>query len=173
MKQILGIITNYGLETVAIALLINVLTCLVKMPIKFLANKVKDYTKVTRFIVFLPIGLGFLLSFLYVEFIGAGFNFDRIFATMWFTSSGFSLAFYSIFENLFPSKKKILSDCEIKTSEAILANIKQLIEENAHKVPIETTLEKLEVKNVEKESENVQNKIILKGKAKVEVNTVR
>ena len=55
MEQILEMITTYGLETVAIALIINVLTGFVKMPIKSLANKLKDYTKVTRFIVFLPV----------------------------------------------------------------------------------------------------------------------
>ena len=34
MEQILEMITTYGLETVLIALLVNVLTGLVKMPIK-------------------------------------------------------------------------------------------------------------------------------------------
>lgn len=33
MEQILGMITTYGLETVVIALLVNLLTGLVKMPI--------------------------------------------------------------------------------------------------------------------------------------------
>jgi len=46
MEQILEMITTYGLETVAIALIINVLTGFVKMPIKSLANKLKDYTKI-------------------------------------------------------------------------------------------------------------------------------
>lgn len=62
MEQILEMVTTYGLETVVIALLVNLLTGLVKMPIKAWANKLKDYTKVKRFIVFLPIGFGFLLS---------------------------------------------------------------------------------------------------------------
>ena len=107
-----------------IALLVNILTGLVKLPIKALADKLNDYTKVTRFIVFLPIGFGFLLSFLYVKYMVGTFSFNRAFATMWLTASSLSLTFYAIFEKLFPSKKKLLSDCEIKTSETILANIK-------------------------------------------------
>ena len=111
MEQILEMRTNYGMETVLSALLVNVLTGLVKMPIKSLANKLNDYTKVTRFIVFLPIGFGFLLSFLYARFMVGVFNFDRAFITMWLTSSSLSLTFYAIFEKLFPSKKKALCDC--------------------------------------------------------------
>ena len=38
MEQILEMITTYGLETVAIALIINVLTGFVKMPIKSLLS---------------------------------------------------------------------------------------------------------------------------------------
>lgn len=120
MEQILEMIRTYGLETVVIALLVNIFTGIAKMPIKSLASKLKDYTKVTRFIVFLPVLFGFLFSFLYVRLIVGEFNFDREFVTMWLTSSSLSLTFYAILEKLFPSKKKVLSECEIKTSEAIL-----------------------------------------------------
>ena len=65
MEQILEMIRIYGLETVVIALLVNIFTGIAKMPIKSLASKLKDYTKVTRFIVFLPVLFGFLFSFLY------------------------------------------------------------------------------------------------------------
>ena len=108
MEQIIEIISTYSLEVVIIALLTNGLTALVKIPIKYWANKLDNYTKVTRFIVFLPIGFGFLLSFLYAQFLAGGFNFDRAFITMWLTSSSLSLTFYAIFEKMFPSKKKIL-----------------------------------------------------------------
>lgn len=174
MEQILEMITTYGLETVLIALLVNVLTGLVKMPIKSLANKLNDYTKVTRFIVFLPIGFGFLLSFLYAKFIIGAFNFDRAFITMWLTSSSLSLTFYAIFEKLFPSKKKALSDCEIKTSETILTNIRQLVEQFLPKEAVEETPNEETTEIEEPVAEEVKdNKIILRGKANAEVNVER
>ena len=174
MEQILEMITSYGLETVLIALLVNVLTGLVKMPIKTLANKLSDYTKVTRFIVFLPIGFGFLLSFLYARFIVGVFNFDRAFITMWLTSSSLSLTFYAIFEKLFPSEKKALSDCEIKTSETILKNIRQLVEQFLPKDDVEETPNEETAEIEEPVAEEVKdNKIILRGKANAEVNVER
>ena len=55
MEEILDIIAKYGLETVIIALVINLATGVVKLPIKAWASKLEDRTKVTRFIVFLPL----------------------------------------------------------------------------------------------------------------------
>ena len=59
------LITKYGLETVALALIINLLTGVIKLPIKKLATRLKDSSKLTRFIVFLPILLGFGITCLY------------------------------------------------------------------------------------------------------------
>lgn len=174
MEQILEIINIYGLETVVIALLVNMITGLAKIPIKSLANKLNDYTKLTRFIVFLPIGFGFLLSFLYLKFIVGVFNFDRAFITMWLTSSSLSLTFYAIFEKLFPSKKKMLSDCEIKTSETILENIRQLMEQILPKAAGEETIEEMVVEDEETVREEVKdNKIILRGKLYAETDAKR
>ena len=170
MKEIFEIITTYGLETVFIALLVNMLTSLVKLPIKFFAKKLNDYTKITRFIVFLPIGFGFLLSFIYARFIVGVFNFDRAFSTMWLTSSSLSLTFYAIFEKLFPSKKKMLSDCEIKTSERILENIKELLEEVSSNETIEDS-NRESAKTIKEDL--TANKIILRGKTSAEVNVER
>ena len=97
MEQILEMIRTYGLETVVIALLVNIFTGIAKMPIKSLASKLQDYTKVTRFIVFLPVLFGFLFSFLYVRFIVGEFNLDREFVTMWLTSSSLSLTLRKCF----------------------------------------------------------------------------
>ena len=165
LEKILEMVMTYGLETVVIALLVNILTGLVKLPIKALADKLNDYTKVTRFIVFLPIGFGFLLSFLYAKYMVGTFSFNRAFATMWLTASSLSLTFYAIFEKLFPSKKKLLSDCEIKTSETILANIKQLIEEILPKESVETQIGEETVENSEKK---LGEKIVLRGKINAE-----
>ena len=156
MEQILEMITTYGLETVAIALIINVLTGFVKMPIKSLANKLKDYTKVTRFIVFLPVGFGFFI------------------VTLWLTSSSLSLTFYAIFEKLFPSKKKIFNESEIKASEKILTDIKQILDETLNKGAVEkgetVAPEEETSMNTETAEELKENKIILRGKSNAEIN---
>ena len=171
MEQILEMITTYGLETVVIAILTNVSTGLAKMPIKSLASKLKDYTRVTRFIVFLPILFGFLFSFVYERFIVGVFNFDREFITMWLTSSSLSLTFYAIFEKIFPSKKKILSDCEIKTSETILENIKQLLEKTLQNDVIKGDLKETSTESKCVTEEEVKdNKIILRGRGNANVD---
>lgn len=128
MEEILDIIAKYGLETVIIALVINLATGVVKLPIKAWANKLEDRTKVTRFIVFLPIILGLLITWLYAKFIKGSFVFDTTFTTLWLTASSLSLTFYAIYEKMFPSRKKLLQSNEIKTSEALLEKIKVLIE---------------------------------------------
>ena len=171
MEQILEMITTYGLETVLIGLFVNLLTGVVKKPIKSLSYKLKDYTKVTRFIVFLPIVFSFLLSYLYVRFVIGTFNFDRQFITMWLTSCSLSLSFYAIFEKFVPSKKKMLTDCEIKTSEKILTAIKQFVEQGLSNETVEKVSDKPLVESGCMKSEEIKNsKIILRGKIDAETN---
>lgn len=171
MEQILEMIRTYGLETVVIALLVNIFTGIAKIPIKSLASKLKDYTKVTRFIVFFPVLFGFLFSFLYVRFIVGEFNFDREFVTMWLASSSLSLTFYAIFEKMFPSKKKVLSECEIKTSETILESIKRLIEDTLQNDAENHNLEQsAEISKSVAEEKVKENKIILRGRGNAEVD---
>ena len=171
MEEILEMITLYGFETVIIALMVNLFTGLTKIPIKVLANKLNDYTKVTRFIVFLPILLGFLISIIYVELIQRATLFDKDFFTLWLTSSSLSLTFYAIFEKLLPSKKKITNDVEIKTSQAILEKIKSLVETNILKVDSAVN-EMEESGGVNIEKNGIENKkIVLKGKSNGYVET--
>ena len=115
-----------------------------------------------------------MISYLYVKFIKGAFNFDRDFVTLWLTSSSLSLTFYAIFEKLFPSKKKIFNESEIKASEKILTDIKQILDETLNK----WSVEKGEVAAAEKETsmhtetveELKENKIILRGKSNAEIN---
>ncbi len=170
MEEILRLITTYGLETVVIALMINVLTGIVKIPVKSWAHKLKDYTKITRFIVFLPIVLGFLLSYIYARFVKGSYRFNREFITLWMTSSSLSLTFYAVFEKIFPSDKKILTDCEIQTSKNILESIKQLVEtalEQKESRSIENTEE---ISDKDMESKAVTNSIVLRGKIDEKIN---
>ena len=127
MEKIMDMISKYGLEVVVIALIVNLLTSLIKIPIKAVTNKMKGGKKISRFIVFLPIILGLAVTFYNAKFIEGNFSFDRGFATQWLTASSLSLTFYAIYEKLFPSKKQALRDCEIETSKAILNEIKGLL----------------------------------------------
>ncbi len=167
MEQILQMITDYGLEPVVIALLINFVTGLIKIPIKAWTSKLKDYTKVTRFIVFFPIGFGFLFTFCYAKLIQNSFSFDKAFITLWLTASSLSLTFYAIFEKIFPSNKNLLSECEVRTSETILEMIKQLFD-----AVLPTKEEKTDEKAVKEgamQEKAKENKIILRGKGNAEV----
>ena len=51
MEEIMEAIGQYGLETVLTALLINILTGLIKIPLKKWAERLEDSSKATRFIV--------------------------------------------------------------------------------------------------------------------------
>ena len=105
-EELLQMIQAYGLETVLLALLNNLLTGLVKMPVKRAARKLKDSSAVTRFIVFLPVILGFFLTAGYSLLFRGGFVFDQTFVTQWVTSGSLSLTFYAVFEKMFPGKKR-------------------------------------------------------------------
>lgn len=196
MEEILDIIAKYGFETVIIALVINLATGVVKLPIKAWASKLEDRTKVTRFIVFLPIILGLLITWIYARFIKGSFVFDTMFTTLWLTASSLSLTFYAIYEKMFPSRKKLLQSNEIKTSEALLEKIKVLIEtvvtakENKQEVVAdigteetteqETVIqeelsqeEKSEAEVIEDKSNIASDKLILKGKNDVQTEPER
>lgn len=168
MEQIFEMISNYGLEAVVIALIVNLLTGLIKIPIKVLTNKMKNGKKISRFIVFLPIILGFIVTFYNAKFLQDNFSFNREFSTQWLTASSLSLTFYAIYEKLFPSKKKALSDCEIKTSRAILDEIKQLVSSNMQKSG-ETQLQEVVENKVCTKSYKGTNKITLSGKQKAKL----
>ena len=158
MEKIFELVKGYDLETLVIALLVNIGVGIIKTPIKAWARKLKDSTKITRFIVFLPIILGFLFSFCYSYFIQGTYSFNKEFCILWLTSSSLSLTLYAIFEKMVPSKKKLLNETEIKTNEMLLTAIKEIIEP--------TLAMKEDEKKEQKEQElkgKSSNKIILRG----------
>lgn len=185
MEEIIKAISEYGLESVVIALAINLLTGLIKLPLKKFAGRLEDSTKATRFIVFLPIIFGFALSALYVQFFNGGFKFNQPFITLCVTSSSLSLTFYAIFEKLFPKKQKVLTDEEIAANQAVLnaiqntagalpEQIAERVEETAEsqsnaetsqtEEPVQTTAESIGQTVVHK-------KIILRGKRDEQTET--
>lgn len=180
--EILKLLTDYGLEAIVIALAINVLTGLVKLPVKGLAKKMEDGTKLTRYLVFLPVLLGFVLTVAYVKIRRGTVGFDKAFVTLWLTSSSLSLTLYAIFEKIFPSKEKILKDYEIEANKNLIEEIKMLTASS------DGRLEKASDEGGESEKEVKQNtetkeivpsaetktteaKIVLRGKRNDEIET--
>ena len=98
MEDFFKLIESFGLKTVIFALVICMATAIIKMPIKILAKKLDDYTLVTRFIVFIPIVIGFLLIFTYHYFVMNDFVFNKGFVIEWTTSTTMSLSMYAIYE---------------------------------------------------------------------------
>ena len=152
------VIMKYGIESVVLALIINLLTGIIKIPIKKSAKKLSDSSKVTRFIVFLPILLGYLISLLYYEVILDGFIFDEGFVTLWVTSTSLSLTIYAVIENLFPKKKKQQEEDYIKSTENILEIMNVFITEIV-KPSLKLKQEEPQKKLVLKGSINNSNKI--------------
>lgn len=128
-SQIVNIVTNYSFETAILAVLINILTGLIKMPLKGLAKKTKNSEKFTRLIIFLPIILGFGITVCYRLLLNCDPLFDKNFYILWFSSSSLSLTIYAIWEKLFPSKKHIMQECEIEANQKILEVIQKMFQE--------------------------------------------
>lgn len=147
MEDFFKLIESFGLKTVTFALVICMATAIIKMPIKIMAKKLDDYTLVTRFIVFIPIVIGFLLIFTYHYFVMNDFVFNKGFVIEWTTSTTMSLSMYAIYEKIFQSTK-----ISIKSEDEIT---KKILNE------IETFfVNYLDTDNAKKE------KIVLKGKNK-------
>ncbi len=66
-EKLMELIGKYGLEALMMGLSINVLTGILKLPLKAWAKKLTDGSKATRYIVFLPIVIGFALTAAYIK----------------------------------------------------------------------------------------------------------
>ena len=125
MDELFNLITAYGLETILLALTINIITGFVKLPIKLIASKTKNKNKITRFIVFLPIVLGFLITYLYSMYFLDTKLLNEEFLTLWITSTSFSLTFYAIFEKFIPTSSD--TDIELKINEKLVMLLQELL----------------------------------------------
>ena len=99
---ILELIENYGFNSVLLAVILFVLTGLIKKPLKMLAGKTADSAKYTRFITFLPLILGFGITALYEYLVSKAISIDGGFVRLWITSSSLSLAIYAFAEKFIP-----------------------------------------------------------------------
>ena len=124
MNDAINFMSEYGITTVILAVLINILTGLIKLPVKALASKLEDSTRITRFLVFMPVLLGFLSAMAYSAAVNKSLVFDEGFYRLWLSSSSLSLTFYAVFEKIFPSRKKVLSSDEIDENKRLIEEIR-------------------------------------------------
>lgn len=165
--KFIDFVLEYGLEPVILALAINIVTGLVKLPLKALARKSHDSAAYTRFLVFLPILTGLCLTTLYFMILNRRVEINNRFVSLWLSSASLSLSFYAVFEKLIPSKNKIVKDEELKWCRQILSKILKAtkdgekIGEYANDVDCSVEAEKVSVCGGK---ENVEHKkIFLRG----------
>ncbi len=119
--SIIRLLAEYKVESIFLALLINVLTGLVKKPIKHFAKKKQSHERITRFIVLLPLLIGFIVdlsySFLSKEYIIV----DSVFINFYIKTTSLSLSFYAIYEKLF--SLKVNKKCGVDISKQILLEL--------------------------------------------------
>lgn len=106
MEAILNFLRQEDAAVVVLAVLINLLTGLIKLPLKKLAARAEEPARYTRYLTFLPVILGFFVSVGYDLLFGRGrFTFDEALCETWLASSGLSLAIYAFAEKFIPSRK--------------------------------------------------------------------
>ena len=128
MKEyIVDLILEYGLETIILALIINILTTIIKIPIKKYAKRLSDSKKVTRFIVFIPILIGFIITLLYSYLCNNNFLINKEVLKIYTTSTSLSLSFYAIYEKLI--YKKSDNNVEVEASQEVINMINSVIGE--------------------------------------------
>lgn len=156
--DIIQLITDYGVDTLVIALCTVVFTGLFKIPIKKLADKTKNSKKITRFVTFLPILFGFGLTVLSTFLLTKHVSFNKDFYMQWLSSVSLSLAIYAFWEKFVPSEKKILSEEQIKANKAAVEELKSKLLETSKSLE-EATTQITEQQEIEKATEH--RKIIL------------
>ena len=125
-EKLMELVGKYGLEALLLGLGINVLTGILKLPLKAWAKKLEDGSKVTRYIVFLPLVIGFALTAAYIKLRTGHMALDKAFMTLWLSSSSLSLTLYAIYEKMFPGKEKILKEYEIEENKKLIETLRRL-----------------------------------------------
>ena len=97
MEELIHFFTKGEVVSTVLAVVIVILTSIIKIPIKKLAQKRALPAKVTRFIPLIPIILGGVLSAL-VTWVKSGTLGDE-FYELWLCATGSSIALYSIYAN--------------------------------------------------------------------------
>ena len=130
MKELLNQISLHGMPVILLALINNLLTAIIKKPIKNnLKKKNSNYHKFSKYLTFLPVIIGALLSIAYLYVINNTFSFNLLFINTWIKNTSLSLALYAFEEKFVPNEEKIMSQKEIKENLEVLESIKELVNE--------------------------------------------
>lgn len=159
--DIIQMMTDYGIDTLVIALCTVVFTGLFKIPIKKLAEKTKNSKKITRFITFLPIVFGFGLTVLCAYLLTKRIVFNKSFYVQWLSSVSLSLAIYAFWEKFVPSEKKILSEAEIEANREVVEELRNKLVGTNEEMETTPQLTDLIAENMNAEKVTEHKKIIL------------
>lgn len=124
MDKLIYFLMSSGSEVPIISIAIVILTGLIKMPVKRIANNANYPKKVTRIIILLPIVIGFGLTALFMFIDSGAVHFTDGFYDRCLSVVSLSLAAYAVREKFVPRKKKILSEAEIQTNKELIRNLK-------------------------------------------------
>ena len=110
-QEILTILSTYGVEAIVISLIINVLTNLLKQPIK--AYSKRSGRNINKYISFIPVAMGFAGAALYYGFVKgwANLRVDEV-VSLAISSASLSLAMFAIIEKFLPKKKTLAEQTE-------------------------------------------------------------
>ena len=125
MQEVLKVISENNLETVVIALMVNVLTAIIKIPIKKLSLK-SAIKKYTGYIVFIPIVTAFILSVTYGYLKTGLINVNDYVISLWLSSASLSLAVYAIIEKVIAKNYVYMSEEEISITNEYIEKLKAL-----------------------------------------------
>lgn len=129
MENLLKAVLLCRFENIPIAIITCVLTGILKLPVKALAEKFKNTHAITRFLVFLPLAISFGITMLFGIFIEHGLNFDGEFFSIWLSSASLSLAIYAFWEKLVPLGKSGLTNSVLEESKDLVETLKNTFKE--------------------------------------------
>ncbi len=130
MDKLIALLSDDGGITAIAALATVILTGIIKLPLKKLAEKFTCAKKITRFIVFLPLVTGFGMTTLINSLLTGQSHFDAQFFMKWLSAVSLSLAIYAFWEKFVPSEKKFLTETEIQANKEAVEKIKESLEES-------------------------------------------
>lgn len=164
--EITELLSYYELDTFILAVITMVLTALLKMPIKKLANKTSISKKITKFITFLPLIISFGITVLSDYLLESRIDFTKEFYIRWVSVSSLSLALYAFWEKFVPSEKQILSQVEGKANNCVIEQLKSIIDGEAKSANAESVIAIENSAGDELTEKTSRKKIILTNKAK-------
>ena len=129
MDKLIALLSDDGGITAIAALATVILTGIIKLPLKKLAEKFTCAKKITRFIVFLPLVTGFGMTTLINFLLTGQSHFDAQFFMKWLSAVSLSLAIYAFWEKYVPSVKKFLTVSGIQENKVAVEKIKESLEE--------------------------------------------